>query len=64
MLNIWDKATLFALEDVRIALRYLLKFLEKKHQKIYFTHFSDDFEVREDGPRLEGPNDLQNYKKR
>ncbi|SDZ20438.1 type I restriction enzyme, R subunit [Evansella caseinilytica] len=43
---------------------YLIKFIEKDTQKMYFTNFKDQvFEVKESGPTFHA-NDLQNCKKK
>ncbi|WP_412766320.1 DEAD/DEAH box helicase family protein [Sutcliffiella cohnii] len=60
----WESADIFELENVREALRDLIKFIEKEKQKIYFTNFKDQvLEVKENGPIFH-TNDLQNYKKK
>ncbi|WP_066320540.1 DEAD/DEAH box helicase family protein [Bacillus sp. FJAT-29814] len=60
----WESADIFELENVREALRDLIKFIEKEKQKIYFTNFKDQIlEVKENGPIFH-TNDLQNYKKK
>jgi type I restriction enzyme, R subunit len=61
----WEEANIFELEKVREAIRDLVKFLEKDHQKDYYTNFSDTFTIigKEDTP-FYGANDLQNYRKK
>jgi type I restriction enzyme, R subunit len=60
----WESADIFELDSVRAALRDLLKYLEKKIQKIYTTHF-DDLIVREDsGGAFYNSNDLKDYRKK
>ena len=60
----WDRADLFELDEVREALRDLIKFIEKETQKIYYTNFQDEvIEVKENGPMYH-VNDLQNYRKK
>lgn len=61
----WDEADILELEKVREIMRELIKFLEKKHQKDYFTNFTDEFTIisREEQP-IYGVNDLQNYRKK
>ena len=61
----WEEANIFDLEEVREAIRELVKFLEKEHQKDYYTNFSDTFTIigKEDTP-FYGANNLQNYRKK
>ncbi|MHC1682907.1 MAG: DEAD/DEAH box helicase family protein [Clostridiaceae bacterium] len=60
----WESADIFELDEVRQALRELLKYLEKTTQKIYTTNF-EDFLVREDsGGAFYNANDLKNYRKK
>lgn len=61
----WEEANIFELEEVREAIRELVKFLEKEHQKDYFTNFSDVFSVIGEGDApIYGANNLQNYRKK
>ena len=60
----WDSASIFDLEEVRSALRDLIKLIEKQQQKIYYTDFKDQItEIEESGP-IYGGNDLKNYRKK
>ena len=60
----WESASIFDLEEVREALRDLIKLLEKETQKIYYTNFKDQIiEIEESGP-IYGGNDLKNYRKK
>jgi len=60
----WESADIFELDEVREALRDLIKFIEKETQKIYYTNFQDEvIEVKENGP-IYHVNDLQNYRKK
>ncbi|MDD4049361.1 MAG: type I restriction-modification enzyme R subunit C-terminal domain-containing protein, partial [Clostridia bacterium] len=60
----WDEANIFDYEEVRIALRDLIKFIETVNTDIYFTDFKDEvLEVNEhEGDFL--VNELQSYKKK
>lgn len=61
----WEEANIFELEEVREALRELVKFLEKENQKDYYTNFSDMFTViNKEEEAFYGSNDLQNYRKK
>jgi type I restriction enzyme R subunit len=60
----WEEASLLDLEEVREALRDLMKFLERETQQIFYTNFTDQIlEVKENGP-LYYANDLQSYRKK
>jgi type I restriction enzyme R subunit len=61
----WEEANIFELEEVREAIRELVKFLEKENQKDYYTNFTDIFTIikKTDTP-FYGSNDLQNYRKK
>jgi type I restriction enzyme, R subunit len=61
----WEEANIFELEEVREAIRELVKFLEKESQKDYFTNFKDNFTIIGEGETpFYGSNDLQNYRKK
>ncbi|WP_044896171.1 DEAD/DEAH box helicase family protein [Bacillus alveayuensis] len=63
--HFWEEADVFALEEVRIVMRELIKFLEKEHQKDYYTNFKDTFQtITKEGKPLYASNNLQNYRKR
>lgn len=60
----WENADILELEEVREALRELIKFIEKEKQKIYYTNFKDEIlEVNENGA-MYNSNDLKEYKKK
>lgn len=61
----WEEANIFELEEVREAIRELVKFLEKESQKDYYTNFSDMFTIiNKEEEAFYGSNDLQNYRKK
>ena len=61
----WEEANIFELEEVREAMRELVKFLEKESQKDYYTNFKDNFTTLSEGEApFYGSNDLQNYRKK
>ncbi|KAF0820586.1 Type I restriction-modification system, restriction subunit R [Bacillus sp. ZZV12-4809] len=61
----WEEANIFELEEVREAIRELVKFLEKESQKDYYTNFKDNFTLIGEGETpFYGSNDLQNYRKK
>ncbi|MGL4363201.1 MAG: DEAD/DEAH box helicase family protein [Cellulosilyticaceae bacterium] len=60
----WESADILELEEVREALRELIKFIDKGVQKIYYTNFKDEIlEVNENGA-MYNSNDLKEYKKK
>ena len=60
----WESADILELEEVREALRELIKFIERNKQKIYYTNFRDEIlEVSENGA-MYNSNDLKDYKKK
>lgn len=61
----WEEANIFELEEVREAIRELVKFLEKEKQKDYYTNFKDNFTLIGEGEAtFYASNDLQNYRKK
>lgn len=60
----WESADVFELEEVRKALRELIKFIERVGQTIYYTDFKDEIlEVNENGA-MYNANNLKDYKKK
>ncbi|SHH49478.1 DEAD/DEAH box helicase family protein [Tepidibacter thalassicus] len=60
----WDEANIFDLEMVREALRDLIKFIEKKSTKVYYTNFEDEILEVSENEALYFSNDLQSYRKK
>ncbi|MBW0762232.1 DEAD/DEAH box helicase family protein [Mammaliicoccus lentus] len=60
----WGKASIKNLEDIRIALRELIKFIEKEKRKIYYTNFEDEVIEQVSGEPIYDVNDLQSYKEK
>lgn len=60
----WEEVDIFDLEEVRISLRDLIKFIELKSQKIYYTNFSDEIIEVAENDAMYDVNDLKNYKKK
>lgn len=60
----WDEADIFDYEMVRIALRDLIKYLEKINQEDYYTNFKDEIidVVKNTGEY--SVNDMKSYRKR
>lgn len=60
----WEDFDIFELDEVRKALRGLLKYLEKETQGIYYTVF-DDFVINEESHgAMYNANNLKNYRKK
>ena len=61
----WEQPTLEALEEVRLALRELIRFIPKYTQKVYYTNFEDEIiSIHEDDAPLLKVNDLRSYKEK
>ena len=60
----WESADIFELDEVRIALRDLLKYIERETQIIYYTNFSDMIVAEESNSSMYNANDLKDYKKK
>jgi len=60
----WEEADLFELENVREALRDLIKFIEKDSQKIYYTNFQDEVIEEVENESMFNANDLKSYRKK
>ncbi|SHJ20209.1 DEAD/DEAH box helicase family protein [Lutispora thermophila] len=60
----WENADIFELEKVREALRELIKYLEKKKQKVYYTNFTDQILEVKEGKTIYSVNDLKDYRKK
>ena len=60
----WESADIFELDEVRIALRDLLKYIERETQTIYYTNFSDMIIAEESNSSMYNANDLKDYKKK
>ena len=60
----WENADIFDMENVRKALRELIKYLERSTQKIYYTKFSDSIIAEESNSSIHNVNDLKSYRKK
>lgn len=62
----WENANTKSIENVRLSMRDLLKFLDRENQKPVYTHFEDDLNI--DGIVVKEPmsnyGNLQSYKDR
>ncbi|MBD8069290.1 DEAD/DEAH box helicase family protein [Bacillus sp. PS06] len=63
--DFWEEASICELDEVRKVIRELVKFLEKEHQKNYYTNFKDDFNIiGMEETAIYTANNLQNYRKK
>lgn len=60
----WEDVNIFELDEVRQALRELIKYLDKTKQKPYHTNFEDMIIKEEAHEGMYGSNDLKNYRKK
>lgn len=60
----WEEADIFDHEEVREALRDLIKYLDSKSGKIYYTNFTDEIMDIEENPGEYSVNDMQSYRKK
>ncbi|MGL5753483.1 MAG: DEAD/DEAH box helicase family protein [Paraclostridium sp.] len=60
----WESANIFELDEVRMALRDLLKYLEKSTRGLYYTAFGDMIVSENRSGSMYNANDLKNYKKK
>ena len=60
----WESVDVFELEEVRDALRELLKYLQRQTQTIYYTSFDDFIIAEESNAAMYNTNDLKNYRKK
>ena len=58
----WESVDVFELEEVRDALRELLKYLQRQTQTIYYTSFDDFIIAEESNAAMYNTNDLKNYR--
>lgn len=62
--HFWTGVSLLDLEEVREALRELIKFIEPGEKKIYYTDFTDEILGVKELPAEYGGNELQSYRKK
>lgn len=60
----WDEADIFDHEEVREALRDLIKYLDSKSGEIYYTNFADEIMETRENPGEYSVNDMQSYRKK
>ncbi|GMQ56599.1 DEAD/DEAH box helicase family protein [Vallitalea sediminicola] len=60
----WEEADIFDHEEVREALRDLIKFLDSKSDDIYYTNFTDEIMETRENLGEYSVNDMQSYRKK
>jgi type I restriction enzyme R subunit len=60
----WESVDILELEEVRSALRDLIKFIERSGQQIYYTNFKDEILEINENEAMYNVNDLKDYKKK
>lgn len=63
-MDFWSHATILELNQVRIAMRDLIQYLDKIRRKVYYTDFEDTIIGVKEGEPIYGSNDLKNYRKK
>ena len=62
--SFWESADIFEVDEVREALRNLIKYLQRETQRIYYTNFKDLIIAEEKNDSMYNVNDLKNYRKK
>ncbi|MPM28040.1 hypothetical protein SDC9_74557 [bioreactor metagenome] len=63
--DFWQRPSVTELEEIRLALRELIRFIPKNDQKIYYTNFEDEIiSTTEHNAPLLKVNDLRSYKEK
>lgn len=60
----WEQANIADLERVRVALRDLIRYIERSNQKIYYTNFQDEVMTVAENASMLNVNDLKSYSKK
>lgn len=60
----WESADIFELEEVREALRELVKFIDRTGRQIYYTDFKDEIVEYNEKEAMFNSNDLKDYRKK
>lgn len=60
----WEEADIFDHEEVREALRDLIKFLDSTSGENYYTNFTDEIMETKENPGEYSVNDMQSYRKK
>lgn len=62
--DFWEEASLADLEKVRVAMRDLIRYIERSNQKIYYTDFQDEIITFTENESILNVNDLKRYRKK
>ncbi len=62
--SFWDDATVMDLDEVRVAMRNLLQYLDKIRKKIYYTNFEDTIVDKSEGEPININDEFENYRKK
>jgi len=60
----WSSVDLLDLEQVRVSLRELIKFIQREAPRIYYTDFTDEFLSVSENPGEYASSELQSYRKK
>lgn len=60
----WEQANIADLERARVALRDLIRYIERSNQKIYYTNFQDEVMTVAENASMLNVNDLKSYRKK
>ena len=63
-IEFWEQANISDLERVRMALRDLIRYIERSNQKIYYTNFQDEVMTVAENASMLNVNDLKSYRKK
>lgn len=60
----WEQANIAYLERIRVALRDLIRYIERSNQKIYYTNFQDEVMTVAENTSMLNVNDLKSHRKK
>ncbi len=60
----WDNVSVIKIDEVREALKDLIRFIEKDRQMIYYTDFQDEIIDYAEGEPINIANEMRDYKKK
>ena len=58
----WENATEYDLERVRLALRHLIQYIDKKERKVVYTDFADEIESFDENSEMPKTTDWHDYR--
>ena len=62
--DFWQNTNVLELENVRVAMRELLQYIDRVETKIYYVNFSDQITQGEEGAPIYDSQDLKDYRKK